>query len=35
LPRVFDAAERYVYPPSEEAMQQLLKHQEMAPLFVD
>jgi len=35
LPKVFDAAERYVYPPSEEAMQQLLKLQEMAPLFVD
>ncbi|MFM2310101.1 MAG: hypothetical protein RLY87_2223 [Chloroflexota bacterium] len=35
LPKVFDAAERFVHPPSELAMQQLLKHQTMAPLFVD
>ncbi len=35
LPRVFDAAERYVHAPSDLAMQQLLKHQTMAPLFVD
>lgn len=33
LPRVFDAAERYVHAPSELAMEQLLKLQQMAPLF--
>jgi predicted aldo/keto reductase-like oxidoreductase len=35
LPKVFAAAERFVHAPSELAMQQLLKHQTMAPLFVD
>jgi len=35
LPRVFDAAERFVHAPSELAMEQLLKLQQMAPLFVD
>ncbi|MFM2031396.1 MAG: hypothetical protein RLZZ297_161 [Chloroflexota bacterium] len=35
LPKVFDAAERFVHPPSELAMEQMLKHQTMAPLFVD
>jgi aryl-alcohol dehydrogenase-like predicted oxidoreductase len=33
LPRVFDAATRYVHAPSDLAMEQLLKLQEMAPLF--
>lgn len=33
LPQVFDAATRYVHAPSELAMDQLLKLQEMAPLF--
>jgi len=35
LPRVFDAAERFVHAPSELAMEQLLKLQQMSPLFVD
>lgn len=35
LPKVFDAAERFVHAPSDLAMQQLLKLQEMAPLFVE
>ncbi len=33
LPRVFDAATRYVHAPSDLAMEQLLKLQSMAPLF--
>jgi aryl-alcohol dehydrogenase-like predicted oxidoreductase len=35
LPKVFDAAERFVHAPSDLAMQQLLKLQEMAPLFAE
>lgn len=35
LPKVFDAAERFVHAPSDLAMQQLLKLQEMAPLFTE
>ena len=35
LPKVFDSAERFVHAPSDLAMQQLLKLQEMAPLFTE
>ncbi|HVN16273.1 MAG TPA: aldo/keto reductase [Anaerolineales bacterium] len=33
LPRILDAAERFAERPSDEEMQQLMKHLEMAPLF--